>query len=76
VRTLVGAANVPSAITDRIYAYMAPTGTESVKAAVETDKTLGGVVDSARVTRHEEPGFYDYGGTTLLGVEFTIEVMP
>ena len=74
VRMLVGRADDDTA-ADSLYAYLDPTGSSSVKAAIEGDKTLGGVVDDACVTRHDTPGLFDYGGQPLLGVEFTVEVM-
>jgi hypothetical protein len=54
--------------------YLAGAGAKSVKAAIEADKTLGGVVDFARVA-----GWDDYGDVTVAGVQYfgttlTVEV--
>lgn len=40
-----------SAAQDRLDAYLASSGASSVKAAVEADKTLGGAVQTLRVTQ-------------------------
>lgn len=76
VRFLVGAADLRVGFETKLYAAMAPSGTGSVKATLEADKTLGGVVDTLRVVRHEEPGIYEYGGVELLGVDFEVDVVP
>jgi hypothetical protein len=76
VRYLCGAADVRTGFETKLYTVMAHTGTGSVKAALEADKTLGGVVDTLRVVRHEEPGIYEYGGVELLGVDFVVDVIP
>lgn len=76
VRTLVGASDPRASIGTDLYAAMTPSGTTSVKAAIETDPTLGGVVDSVRVAGHDAPGFYDYSAGALLGVDFTVHVLP
>ena len=54
--------------------YMTPTGTTSIKAAIETDRTLGGEVSSAAVVGWSEPQEYEIAGISYLGVEFTVEV--
>jgi len=56
--------------------FLAPSGATSVKAAVEADRTLGGVVDDLRVTA--ATGYRTYGqpgGQVHLGVEFTVDVI-
>ncbi len=55
--------------------WMAPRGTNSVKAAVESDVTLGGIVQSARVMRSSGYRIYDLPnrGRTL-GTEFFVDV--
>lgn len=47
----------------------------SVKSAIEEDPTLGGVVMSTRVVRAADYGAYTVGGLTLLGAEWTVEVL-
>lgn len=60
---------------DALDAYLAPTGAVSVKAAIEGDGTLGGIVDSTRVTRFRGYGNYEIGGIMYLGGEWVCEVM-
>lgn len=53
------------------------SGATSMKATLEADKTLGGVVSDLRVTEASEYKVYAVvGGTDALGVEFTVEVIP
>lgn len=61
---------------DIVDAYLPRTGTYSIKAAIEGDKTLGGVVDAVRVTGWREYGSISYGGTEYFGVRFAVEVWP
>lgn len=56
-------------------AWLAPSGGTSVKAAVESDITLGGVVASARVARSSGYRMYDIPGSgQVLGAEFFVDV--
>jgi hypothetical protein len=55
--------------------YMDPTGTKSVKAALDADNTLGGAASFAVLTSCKPPGVYTIGGVDYLGVEFLIDVM-
>lgn len=53
------------------------SGPTSVKAAIEADKTLGGVVQDTYV--QSCTGYQEYGrpdGTTALGCEWTVVVYP
>jgi hypothetical protein len=53
-----------------------PVGEMSVKAAVEADKTLGGVIDAVIVTRASGYRLYAREGSTpALGCEWTVEVL-
>lgn len=55
--------------------YLASAGTGSVKAAIESDPTLGGKVDSLRVV--SDTGYRQYAmldGTVYLGCEWSIEI--
>jgi len=52
------------------------SGTKSIKAAIDADRSLGGVVDYARMTGWTEgPRLVDAAGTQLLAMPVTIEVM-
>lgn len=60
---------------------LAPDGASSVKAAVESDRTLGGIVDDLRVVRHTGYQIYQRpnlgSGTSqgqLISAEWTVEV--
>jgi hypothetical protein len=48
----------------------------SLKAALENDKTLGGVVSSLRVSDVTELKAFPFDGGGLPGVEFTVLVTP
>jgi hypothetical protein len=54
--------------------YAAPTGERSIKAAIEADPSLMGTAMTTRVTGANGIGSYDYGDTSYLGVDFTVEV--
>lgn len=55
--------------------YLAPTGAKSVKAALEADPTLGGVVESIRVLRGGEYGYQTIGDNSqALAASFDVEV--
>lgn len=55
--------------------YCRGSGTTSVKTAVETDRTLGGVVQDCRVTRVRPLGAEEVGSLDYLAVEFTVDVI-
>jgi len=53
--------------------YLAPTGSTSIRAALESDRTLGGKVQNVQVTRVS--GYTLFGDTPpVLGAEWTVEV--
>lgn len=51
------------------------TGASSIKAAVEADRTLGGVVDTCRVTQMRNYAAVSVGEVLYLGAEFDVEVI-
>lgn len=54
---------------------LAPSGTQSLKATAEADRTLGGIVDSVRVVA--ATGYHSYsreGGGPVLGAEWQTEI--
>jgi len=51
------------------------SGTDSIKAAIEADMTLGGVVNFARVTEMTNYRQINVGDTIYLGAEFEVEVV-
>ncbi len=60
---------------DTLDAYLNETGTSSVKAAIEGDKTLGGTVDDCTVLRWHDYGQIVVNGVSYLGVIFDVEVI-
>ena len=61
---------------DEVDNYLASTGTTSVKAAIESDPTLGGAAMSVRVISASDYGEYEVTqGTSFLGVTFNVEVI-
>lgn len=54
--------------------YLAGSGTKSVKANLEADKTLSGVVETLIVRSVTGYGVYEVAGTLYLGAEFAITV--
>jgi hypothetical protein len=61
---------------DSIDSYLAASGSNSIKAAIEGDTTLGGAAMSVRVVSATEYGEYEVTqGTSFLGVTFNVEVI-
>lgn len=73
VTVLVSFANTDVA-TGELDQYLDPSGASSIKAAIDSDPTLGGVVDYARVANAEGDRVLNYAGTDYLSVEFVIEI--
>lgn len=55
-------------------AYCSPTGASSIRVAVESDKTLGGVVYDTIVTGMRNYGSVTIGENTYLAAEFDLTV--
>jgi hypothetical protein len=61
---------------EKLNAYLDPFGTSSIKAAIESDSTLGGVVEDLRVVGTEgRPDMYAVGSVEYLGAVLTVHVM-
>jgi hypothetical protein len=58
----------------RVDPYVSPSGTQSVKAAIEVDRTLGGVVDTCRVVSVSNYASSDANDVLYLAVDFEVEV--
>jgi len=58
---------------DRLDSYIDP-GTATVKNAIESDKTLGGVVFDVRVSEMSNIGAVNLGETIYLGADFLVQV--
>jgi hypothetical protein len=72
VSVLVGRAD-DRAAQNRLDSFVA--GPLSVKAAIESDRTLGGAADTCRVTSMRNYQQVAVGETVYLGVEFEVEVV-
>lgn len=72
VYVLVGRADDRTA-QNRLDAYV--VGPDSVKTAIEADRTLGGAADTLRVTSMENYQQVSIGDTVYLAVEFMVEVV-
>lgn len=59
---------------EALDAYLEGSGATSVKAAIEGEKTLGGVCHFANVVGVRDYGLVTYGGQTYVGAEFIVEV--
>lgn len=51
------------------------TGTTSLKAAIESSRTLGGLVDAVQVTSFSGPRPRTYGDITYLSADVTVRVV-
>jgi hypothetical protein len=61
---------------DTVDSYLVASGANSIKAAIESDATLGGAAMSVRVISASDYGEYEVTqGTSFLGVTFNIEVI-
>ena len=61
---------------DSLDAFLASSGSDSIKAAIEGDITLGGAAMSVRVISATDYGEYEVSqGTSFLGVTFIVEVI-
>jgi hypothetical protein len=72
VYVLVGRADDRTA-QNRLDAYVVGDG--SVKAAIESDRTLGGAANTLRVVSMENYQQVSIGDTVYLAVEFMVEVV-
>lgn len=57
-----------------LHGYLAASGSGSVKAAIEGDTTLGGVVDTCRVTLARGDLMLEHANNRYLGAEFEVQV--
>lgn len=74
VRVYVGRADDRTAVA-ALDPYLAPTGTQSIRAAIDADDTLGAVVDAARLVECRNVGVYEIGGVMLLGAELVVDIV-
>lgn len=58
---------------DKLDAYLSGSGTSSIKTAIESDRTLGGAVDTLRVTG-AEAGTYESQGVLFLSYRYRLTI--
>ncbi len=58
----------------RLDSYLDPDGGDSVKAAIESDRTLGGLVADLQVKTATGEQTYTIGQLQLVGSEWTVEI--
>lgn len=58
---------------DKLDLLLAGTGTKSIKTALETDRTLGGLVNTLRVLSAES-GTYQTGDQTFLSYRYNVVI--
>ncbi len=73
ITLIVGRASERSA-QNLLDSYCSATGSSSIRLAVESDQTLGGVAYSTVVTEARNYGSVVLGETTYLAVEFNVAV--
>lgn len=61
---------------DALDAYLDDSGASSIKAAIEGDRTLAGIVTTTRVIRWFDYDTYDAGDIEYIGCKFEVEVWP
>lgn len=59
---------------NRLEAYLNPSGTSSIKTAIQGDRTLGGKAQTLRVTEVTSFGSINVGDVTYLAANLTVVV--
>jgi hypothetical protein len=72
IMLLVGRAD-DRAAQNKLDAFL--VGANSIKAAVEADRTLGGTANTCRVTEMSNYASMNVGETVYLAAQFTVEVV-
>lgn len=73
--TVLVSAVIDRAGQRRLMAYSSQTGTKSIRAAVETDLTLGGVVEQAWLLNYRPLGIEEAAGFGYFGGVFTVHIV-
>jgi hypothetical protein len=61
---------------DKLDAYLARTGTGTLRASLQSDVTLGGTCHTARITGWREYGTLSFGGAEYMGCRVEVETWP
>lgn len=72
--TVLVARTVDRLVLDRIDPYIAPTGASSVKAVVESDQTLGGVVQAVKVGSAAQIVTYQTADASYFGGQIEVTI--
>jgi hypothetical protein len=72
--TVIVARTSDRAAYERMSEYVAPTGSRSVRAAIEADRTLGGVCQTLIVQRADNIRSVSQGDAEYLAVDFGLTV--
>jgi hypothetical protein len=72
--TVIVARTSDRAAYERMSEYVAPTGSRSVRAAIESDRTLGGVCQTLIVQRADNIRSVSQGDAEYLAVDFGLTV--
>lgn len=72
--TAVVARTSDRAAYERLSEYLAPTGARSIRAAVESDRTLGGVCQTLIVQRADNVRMVSQGDADYLAVDISLLV--
>lgn len=73
--TVLTSAALDRAGQQKLAGYADPTGTQSIAAAIEADRTLGGIVEECHVIDFRPLGREEVGLIGYYGGEFTLHVM-
>lgn len=60
---------------DKLDGYLSPTGSSSIRAAIDADNDLGGVVDSCRAIEIRNYGTIAVGEVQYVAAEIVVEVL-
>lgn len=60
---------------DKLDSYITKSGSTSIKAAIESDTSLGGQAHTVRVQQMRGYGSYTVGGADYIGAEWLVEVI-
>jgi hypothetical protein len=77
VTLLAATAGTPWDVSQNLVdAYLSRSGSLSIKAAIEADRTLGGAAHTVRVVSWQDYGTLAFGAVEYFGVRFVVEVWP
>jgi len=63
------------AAQETLDSFLDPSGPTSIKAAIESDRTLGGIADDLRVRSADGYRVYTIAGVDVLGCQWMVDVL-